>query len=236
MKKTINLVGNFKSDVDTFFDKIDLNLKEISYKVVEKHFETVVEITGSDALEDVFVDTVRKFADVFKSFVYGIDEQNVYTCAYKLLKENGVKIAIAEGVSGGRLSSEFVSYSPEDVKDILLEADVNLSKESQIKRFGIEPSFFEKYELESVEAVYELARGLLYVSGADLAIATSGKFGASEEDVSQCFIAIGDNQVINVFKHSFKGTKNKVMQQISKYSFLHLIKKLQGGSIEHLIR
>ncbi|MBQ8749522.1 MAG: CinA family protein [Clostridia bacterium] len=238
MKRTINLVGYLKDDVNSFFDKIELNLKGLSFNVSERYYETTVEIMGDEELREEFIDVVRRFADTFKNFVYGINEENVYKCAYKLLKDKNLKVAFAEGVSAGRLASEFVCQNDESVAEILVEADVNLSKESQIRRYGILPSFFETYQLESVEAVYELARGGLYVSTADVIVATAGIASDDEMavDNGKCFIAVGDNKVINVFKHNFTGSKNKIMQQLAKFSFLHLIKKLRDNNLEYVTR
>ncbi|MGN1227305.1 MAG: CinA family protein [Christensenellales bacterium] len=238
MKKTINLVGLLKKDVVAFFDKVDLALKDISYSVKENYYETAVEILGSTELNEEYLDVLRRFSDTFKSYIYGVNEENVYKCAYKLLKENDLKVAFAEGVSAGRLASEFVCQNDEDVSKILVEADVNLSVESQIRRYGILPTFFDEYKLESVEAVYELARGGLYVSTADIIVATAGiaSDNAETEDNGKCFIAVGDSKVINVFKHNFEGTKNKIMQQIAKFAFLHLIKKVRDNNLEYVVK
>ena len=236
MRKTINLFGYYKNDVDLFFDKIDLELKGLSYTVKERYYETEVEISGNAEMLEEYNDAVRRFGEAFKNVIYGIDEENVYKCAFKLLKEKGIKIAFAEGVSGGRIASEFIASAEEDVKNVLVQVDVVLSEESQAKRFGIDPKFFEKNKLESVEAVYELARGSLYVSGANMVIATEGTTNESSIDNGKCFIAVGDNQVINVFKHTFSGSKNKIMQQIAKYSFLHLIRKLRENNLDYLTR
>lgn len=237
MKRSINLVGLLKNETDSFFSKIELTLKGVSYTAKERYFETSVEIWGNDDQKEEYLDVLRKFVDSFKAFIYGVDEENVYKCAYKLLKENGAKLILAEGVSGGRLASEFICQNDEDVSNILVEANVNLSEESQIRRYGILPSFFEENKLESVEAVYELARGGLYVSTANVVIATAGTASDSDvEDNGKCYIAVGDSKVINVFKHTFEGSKNKIMQQVAKFSFLHLIKKLRNNSNEYITR
>lgn len=232
MEKTINLVGYLKNDINAFFKKIDMDLKGIDFDVQERYFETTLKLSGNDELAEEFDDAYRRFESTFKSYIYGENEENVYKCAYKLLKEKGLKVAFCEGVSAGRLASEFVCQADENVGEILVEADVNLSKESQMRRFGIQPSFFEKFNSESVEAVYEVARGGLYVSTADIVVATSGIASDDEHypNNGKCFIAVGDSKVINVFKHNFKGSKNKIMQQVAKFAFLHLIRKIKNDA------
>ena len=63
-------------------------------------------------------------------------------------------------------------------------------------------------------------------------MATSGVASDNEHypDNGRCFIAVGDNKVINVFKHNFKGSKNKIMQQVAKFAFLHLIRKVRSDA------
>lgn len=227
MEKTINLVGYLKKEIISFFSKVDVKLKEIEFSAYERYYETTVNMKGSDVMQEEFEDVYRRFKETFKSYIYGENADNIFTHTYNVLKEKNIRVAFCEGVSAGRLASELVCHSGSDIGEYLIESYVNLTKESQMRRFGILPKFYERNKLESVEAVYEQARGGLFVSGADVVVATSGTASDEEiEDNGKCFIAVGNSRVINVFKHSFTGSKNKIMQQIAKYACLHLLKNI----------
>ena len=66
-------------------------LKDINFEVQERYFETTLKLSGDDELVEEFNDAYRRFIDTFKSYIYGENEENVYKCAYKLLKENKLK-------------------------------------------------------------------------------------------------------------------------------------------------
>lgn len=223
----INLVGNFKSDISDFIDKQDLDLTSVYVDITERYFETDVFIKAPESYRDEFDEIVRLISVSFKSYIYGINEQNIYTAVFDLLKYNNLKLGIAESVSGGRLASEFVSHN-DGASSVLIESIVCYTRASKEYRLDIEPNYFDKYSTESVEASFELANGILRTSDADVVVATTGYTdNCSPDDVGKCFIAVGDRENIHIFKHKFEGNRNKIMQQISKMSFLHLLKNVK---------
>ena len=222
----INMVGLLKERITNFITAFDLN--NITVDCREKHYETTVEIEG----EGENVDTlIRELYTEFKPSIYGTNEENIYTAAFELLKFKGLKLSIAEDVSAGRICSELVSANT-DIADVLLEGVVCFSDESKCVRLGLDKSFFNSHTSQSVECCYELASGMIMTSSADLVIATTGYAEQNSVNNGKCFIAVGDKNFIHVFKHHFEGTINHIIQQISKFALLHLIKKLRENDFD----
>ena len=138
-------------------------------------------------------------------------------------------MAIVEDISGGRLCSELINAN-NNTSSIFVEGLICTSIDSKIKRLGISREFFNSHSIMDAECCYEMASGLVMSSLADIVIATCGQM--IDDNKSDCFIAVGDKDFIHVFKHSFEGTKNHIIQQISKFAFLHLIKKIRHNDFD----
>ncbi len=231
MKIKINMIGLHKQEVKSVLSKY-FNMG-IQFNIVENYYETDVEIACDDSQEKLFDEIVREVYVNFSKSIYGSNEKNIYSAAFELLKYKGYKLAIAESVTAGRLSSEFVAQN-EGASKILIEGIVCYSVESKKRRLGVSDETIEKYSPQSVECSYELASGLISTTSADVVIATTGYASndPNDENNGKCFIAVGDKNIIHVFKHSFKGNRNHIMQRISKTAFLHLIKKIKQNDFD----
>lgn len=235
MNITINMVGLYRLDIEEFINSTEIDLGRVKVKITEKHYETILEIETSEDDKANFDEFVREFMTKFEPHIYGINQFNIYQAVYTLLKLNNKTISLAESVSAGRLVSELVGQNV-CVEEVFNECLVCYSKESKINLLGIDSSFFDKYSHQSVETVYEMASCLLRKTSSDYVIATSG-YSTSDDPYDpnngKCFIAVGDREIIHVFKHKFYGTRNQILQQISKVSYLHLIKKLKNNDFDY---
>lgn len=231
MKIKINMVGLHKQEVKVVLEKY-FN-QGARFNIIENYYETDVEIECDESNVQLFDNIVRDVYVNFSKSIYGTNEKNIYSAAFELLKFKGYRLAIAESVTAGRLCSEFVAQN-EGASKILVEGIVCYSVESKKRRLGVSEETLEKFSPQSVECSYELASGLIATTNADVVIATTGYASNDPEDENngKCFIAVGDKNVIHVFKHAFKGNRNHIMQRISKTAFLHLIKKIKQNDFD----
>lgn len=232
MELVINLIGLQKQSLENLLKVYEKDWYGLDVKIKEKHYETYVSFNADYLLKSNIKQLFNVIKTNYKSVLYGVNEYNVYTACFKKLKEENKRISIAESVSAGRLASEFVSNN-EGASKILLEGIVCYSVESKIKRLGISSKFFETNSPQSVETSYELASGLFNNSSPDYVIATTGYATNNQIDVNngKCYIAVGTRRIIHVYKHRFTGSRNHIMQQVSKYAFLHLIKEMDKEDI-----
>ena len=228
------MVGLLKTELTQFIEQQDIDLSDFLIEVNERYYETSVSIEAPISEHEGFDELIRLIMITYNSFVYGTNEKNVYSAAFEMLKYKKLRLAIVESVSAGRLSSEFVAHN-EGASEVLIEGLVCYTVESKSKRLGIPITFFDEFSPQSVECSYEMASMLLASGGADIVIATSGYATDDIEDNNngKNYIAVGDNSIIHVYKHKFIGTRNNIMQQVSKNAFLHLIKKLKSGGFDY---
>lgn len=234
MNITINMVGLYRLEIEDFINSTEIDLGRFKVKINEKHYETTLYIETVEDNRDNFEEFIREIMTKFETHIYGINQFNIYQAVYALLKLNNKTISLAESVSAGRLVSELAGQNV-GVDEIFNECIVCYSKESKINFLNIAPEFFDGNAHQSVETAYEMASCLLGKTTSDFVISTSGYSTSddpSDPNNGKCFIAVGDREVIHVFKHKFYGTRNQILQQISKVSYLHLINKLKNNDFD----
>lgn len=227
MLEVINMFGLLKQSVSNFINSIELSLDGIAIDIKEKHYETYVAIDSSQDKMEEFGKLKQSIFEKFNKNIYGVNEQNIYCCAFDLLKKMNKKLALAESVTAGRLSSEFVANN-EGASNILVEGVVCYSIKSKCARFGIEPGFFEINSPQSFETSKALAYSLIRQNEVDVAIAVTGYASSISKDAENgdAYVAIALKSGIYTQRVHFNGTRNHIMQQIAKFAFMFMIKLL----------
>lgn len=130
----------------------------------------------------------------------------------KKLIQKGLKLAIAESCTGGKLSATMVDYS--GISEVLLESVVTYSNESKQKRLGVKAETLEKYGAVSEETAIEMVQGIATYLNADVAISTTGIAGPSggteEKPVGLVYIALWIQEQIHCRRFVFEGTREEV--------------------------
>ena len=166
--------------------------------------------------------------DKFQKYIYGHDNSNLYTCAYNMLKQRKLTLALAESVTAGRLSSEFVGNN-DGASDVLIEGIACYSVQSKCMRFGLSQDFFALHSPQSLETSKALVNALSRQTGADACIAVTGyASNKPSENNGEEFIAVYYKSQVYTQRVRFEGTRNHIMQQAAKYSFMFLIKLIQA--------
>ena len=228
MNTVINLFGNLKQDVMSFLTTCYTKQEGANIEVKEKHYETYINIEYADDKQVEFENIKAKIVDKFSKYIYGFDNLNLYTCAYSMLKQRKLTLALAESVTAGRLSSEFVGNN-DGASEVLIEGIACYSVQSKCARFNLDQNFFALNSPQSIETSKALVNALARQSGADACIAVTGY--ASNKPTpnnGEEFIAVYYKSQVYTQRVKFEGTRNHIMQQAAKYSFMFLIKIIQA--------
>ena len=127
--------------------------------------------------------------------VYGTDMNSIEERVVALLKEKGKKIATAESCTAG--------YIPKRLTDIPGASEVfecgivSYSNDIKTKLLGVSPKTLETYGAVSEQTAREMALGAKHVSGADIAISTTGLAGPGGDGVlpgGLSFAAVTDGE------------------------------------------
>lgn len=171
-----------------------------------------------------------KTAEIFQrlnNYIYAEEDISIYEAVFQLLKINNLTLATAESITAGNVAASFVKYNAGASK-ILIEGNVVYSNDAKMRMLGVPASTLDTYSAVSVETTYDMTKGCLKNSGADIVISTTGYAGGSENDNNGLvYIAIGDKKKIDVYKNRFEGNREEVIEIATMAAFFYLIKKLR---------
>ena len=228
MNTVINMFGHLKQEVEAFLSTCYTKQEGAIVDVKEKHYETYVNMNFADDKQAEFENLKAKIQDKFAKYIYGYDNLNLYTCAYNMLKSRKLTLALAESVTAGRLSSEFVGNN-DGASEVLIEGIACYSVQSKCMRFNLSQDFFALNSPQSLETSKALVNALARQSGADACIAVTGYASNKQiENNGEEFIAVYYKSQVYTQRVRFEGTRNHIMQQAAKYSFMFLIKLIQA--------
>jgi nicotinamide-nucleotide amidase len=124
--------------------------------------------------------------------VFGEGEDTLEEVVGRLLKEQNLKIAVAESCTGGFLAN-LITNVP-GASDYFLEGIVSYSNEAKMKSLGVQKNTLDSFGAVSSETALEMARGVRKISGADIGVSVTGIAGPTggsvEKPVGTVHIAV----------------------------------------------
>ena len=152
--------------------------------------------------------------------VWGFDNDTLVGVIGKNLKENHLRLAVAESCTGGYLSHLITSMPGSS--DFYCGGVISYSNEIKIDSLEVKRSTIEKYGAVSSQTVAEMAKGILKKTNSDFSIAISGiagpDGGTPEKPVGLVWIAVsdknntltqsfvfGNDRIVNIKRAAFAG-------------------------------
>ena len=179
----------------------------------------------------------NKVGEIFKDYLYGFDDDELnIVCSY-LLKENGIKIAVAESLTGGYISDKLTDLP--GASAYFVYGGVVYSDYAKTALLGVDKAVIEKEGAVSDKCAIEMAEKARENAKADIGIAVTGFAGPKTEydnyPVGTVFIALSSSKVKEVRKYSFSGSRLDVKAYTAKMA-LFWIYRLVSGTPQSLIK
>ena len=118
----------------------------------------------------------------------------------KLLNEKGLVLATAESCTGGLIAKRITDVSGSSA--VFNCGIVSYSNEIKEKVLGVQHKTLEAYGAVSEQTVREMVKGVLEISGADVAVSVSGIAGPNSDNtqkpVGLIFLAVSNGNKIIV--------------------------------------
>lgn len=155
--------------------------------------EVRIRITAKDTTEEKARGRIEpveaRIRQVLGAAVYGADEGSLEATVAKLLEDRGMKLAVAESVTGGMLASRLVEVA--GASKFLAAGYVTYSLEAKAD-LGVPRDVLDDYGTVSQETAIAMAEAARRRAGVDVALATCGEAGPvpSEEPLGTVFIAL----------------------------------------------
>lgn len=230
----IKTFGICEEDILSILADIIKNKYKILITTFPKNLEVEILVRYNNQTDSVVIQNfMQTIYERLSKYIYADEDIKLENRAFELLKIYNKTLAIAETVSQGKITNSFISNNLGSI-DYLKESVIPISKNSKINRLKVSESIINNYTEKSVELAYEMAAGLLETSGADVVLVNTGDIKEFNDDsnTKTCFIAVGDIDGIHVYKNTFTGSKEQIIDGITKTSFFYLIKKLKQNDLQ----
>ncbi|MDD3242341.1 MAG: competence/damage-inducible protein A [Eubacteriales bacterium] len=131
----------------------------------------------------------------------------------RLLAQTGKTVAVAESCTGGMIASALVDHP--GVSQSLLLGVVSYANQAKETVLGVRAETLERYGAVSEQTACEMAEGVLRISGADVAVSTTGiagpDGGTEEKPVGLVWIGLAEKgKPVRAVRHQFTRDRNYV--------------------------
>ena len=158
---------------------------------------------------------VCAFTRRFAENIYAEYDAELQTVLIDILKMGNFRISVAESFTGGNLASRIVSVP--GASKVFYEGIVAYSEEAKAKRLGVSRESLKTNKPVSSQVAGEMAEGLLKEGECDLVVATTGLAGPQSDEsgfpVGLCYIAVGSDQGVSVYKFKFDGNREEIIEK-----------------------
>ena len=228
---TLKTFGICERDILSLLGDLLKNKYKINVTTYPNGLETTIVIRYNKGLDQSIIsDFMQKIYAKLAKFIYATEDMSLFATVFNLLKLNKKKIAIAESITGGTIVSSLIQENA-GISEYLIEGIVAYSNNSKTNRLKVGENILNTYTAVSVEVAYEMAAGLLETSGADIVVTTTGYASKDEGHDAYAYIAVGDMDGIHVYKNVFSGSREEVIDSVTKTSMFYLIKKLKQNDL-----
>lgn len=125
--------------------------------------------------ESMIAEARQTLCRLLGDIVYGFGEETLPAVTGRLLREKGLKLAVAESCTGGLLSKMITDVPGSS--EYFLAGWVPYSNEAKIRDLGVSAELISQYGAVSEPVAAALASGAVHRSGADAALGISGIAG-----------------------------------------------------------
>jgi nicotinamide-nucleotide amidase len=122
-----------------------------------------------------FLERVAAFRARFAQAIFSETQPSVAHALAELLVHHGLTFACAESCTGGEIASRLVDVP--GISAVFLEGFVTYSNAAKVARLGVAPDLLATHGAVSAEVAAAMAAGAARVSGARLALSTTGIAG-----------------------------------------------------------
>jgi len=229
----IKTFGISEKDIIYLLQDLFNNKYKIFITTFPDNLEVTINIRYNKNLDrNILQAFIARVYDKLKKYIYSNEDASIYQTAYDLLKLPNKKLCIAETITNGNIINKFLSTN-NDCTQYLSKGSIISNVDGLIKNLGVNKAIINKNGFVSVDTAYEMAASLLSENQDDIVVATCGEWQGSYTSASQlvCYIAVGDVDGIHVYKNTYSGEYNAIIDNISKSTMFYLIKKLKQNGL-----
>jgi len=178
----------------------------------------------ANAQLDAFEPRVRERV---AEWVYGTEADDFPSVVGRLLRAQGLRLAVAESATGGHLAA-LITEAP-GASDYFVAGYVTYSRAAK-EALGVSPRVLDEHGTIAAETTAEMARAARERAGAEVAVATTGNAGpdpAEDKPVGQLYIVVDVNGQQTCHETRYSTTRAEYKRRGALESLYHLWRELR---------
>ncbi len=214
--RTIKVFGPGESQVEEMLGELIKKPQGYNMALTAKSGEIHIgiQVYGNDINEclkklDGITNRVR---EKLGNNIFGVDDDTMLEITASSLKQQGKKIALAESCTGGLLAKMLTDLPGSS--DYFWGGITSYSDEAKQLLLGVKEETLNKYGAVSFETAEEMVRGLINISGTDVAVSITGIAGPSggndDKPVGLVYIGIICDGSYTVKEIKFGGQRDMI--------------------------
>ncbi|AXF55071.1 competence/damage-inducible protein A [Salicibibacter kimchii] len=151
------------------------------------------------------------------SFLYGYDDDTLFSRALDYLRSKGWTLAVAESLSGGLLGASFTDVP--GASDVYAGGAMTYSNEAKEKQLHVKATTLQKHGAVSEACAKEMAEGVRKAFGTDTGVSLTGVAGPDPQEghsPGTVFIGISYPDKTEVFKRHIRGDRPSIRRRAVK--------------------
>lgn len=199
-----------------------------------KEGETELRITAKAAdartaralLDPVEAELRAEFGDL----IYGVDAASLEERVLSLLREQGKTLSTAESCTGGLIAKRLTDLA--GASAAFLGGVVSYTNQVKERALGVPRELLDQYGAVSRPVAEAMARGVMALTGSDLALSVTGVAGPDRDDrgnpVGLVYVALTDGERVWVFRGRL-GTSRGRVRTMAAHTGLDMVRRYLTG-------
>lgn len=220
--RVLRLCDIGESDVATLLQDIIHSQTDPTIALYASPGEVKVRLATKDADEQA----ARRRLEVLEAslrerlgeHVYGVDDETMEVALGTLLRARGATLAVAESCTGGLIAGRITDVP--GASDYFLAGLVTYSNDAKVRLLGVPQEIIMRHGAVSEQCARAMAEGARHVTGADLALATTGIAGPGggtpDKPVGLVYIACADADGTDCRRHNWPGTRDQFRARVTQ--------------------
>lgn len=183
--------------------------------------------SSREAADEVFDETTEAILKRVGEYVFSIEGLSLEEALVKSLREKGLKIAVAESITGGLIAKSITDIPKSS--EVFGYGIICYSDEAKSELLGVSEADIREHGAVSEKIAKEMSEGLFRLSGADIIISTTGYAGPDAEEgrLGEVYISFRTRKTNYVKKFQFRGERAYIRRFAAARSMFEVIKLLE---------
>lgn len=180
-------------------------------------------ILGKNCVDDVALENaIAKMIIELGENIYAEDDRSLAQCLVDKLLSEGEKVAVAESVTGGMLSSAICSI--DGASQVFYEGIISYDSASKVRRLHVPATVIQEHTAVSSEVCEAMLKGVLANKEVKYGIVTTGYATSKDPDLcGKAFVGYGTSNKHCVVEVKYDGSRNDIREKITNFALFSLL-------------